>query len=191
MAESKNPGTDRHGQEHATTYLDLSELRHTRRTAQAALAVAIIAILFSGGLGIYAYNALRKAGASDGQVRGMEMAQSEQEASTDDLSATVDQRVSNLRTDMERRLASREDTMDQRIAALEQSMLAKLRSLESQTVSPEQVTQQINSQQAHAALREVVGQTEALGDRIDDPQLQEKLTQAQKLLSELGQEVRR
>lgn len=184
MAESKNSGTGRHDQERATTYLDLGELRQTRNTARAALAVAVIAILFSGGLGAYAYNALQKAGALDSRVAGKTASE------TDKLSAAMDQRVSTFRTDMEQQLASRENVLDQRFAALEQSMLAKLRSLESQTVSSEQVMQQINSQQAHAALREAAGQTEALGDRIDDPQLREKLAQAHKLLSELGQEVR-
>ncbi|WP_027368625.1 hypothetical protein [Desulfocurvibacter africanus] len=191
MAEGKNTAKGTQDQERTTTYLDLSVLRNTKDTALAALAVAIVAVIFCGGLAAYTHNALQKMGATDSRSQGQAAILSEQMTSRmDELGATMDQRLSALRSDVDQQLSSRDNVVDQHFAALEQSMLSKLRSLESKAVSPKQVTQQINSQQARTALREVSGQAEALGGRIDNPELQAKLAQVRKLLNELEQGVR-
>ncbi|MEG6550833.1 hypothetical protein V6C53_11395 [Desulfocurvibacter africanus] len=189
MAEGRNTAKGTQDQERTTTYLDLSVLRNTKDTALAALAVAIVAVIFCGGLAAYTHNALQKMGTTDTQ--GQAAILSEQMTSRmDELGAAIDQRLSALRSDVDQQLSSRDNVVDQHFAALEQSMLSKLQSLESQAVSPKQVTQQINSQQARTALREVSGQAEALGGRIDNPELQAKLAQVRKLLNELEQGVR-
>jgi hypothetical protein len=191
MAEGRNTAKDTQNHERTTTYLDLSVLRSTKDTARAALAVAIIAVIFCGGLAAYTHNALQKMSVTDSRSKGQAAALSQQMTSRmDGLSATMGQRLSALRSDVDQQLSNRNNVVDQRIAALEQSMLSRLRSLQSQAVSPQQVTQQINTEQARTALREVSGQTQALGGRIDDPQLQAKLAQVRKLLNELEQGVR-